>query len=70
MPTVLVNPSDRARRETASASSGFRMPAPSTELMVTPNSALSASHASFRSSTCRLFFETSSGRALSMLICR
>ena len=35
MPTVLVKPSSCARRATASASSGFFTPLPSTELMFT-----------------------------------
>ena len=70
MPIELVNPSSRARRATTSASSGLRMPPPMTELMLTLNSARSASHLSLGSSSRRLFMETSSGSTLSMLICR
>ena len=67
---MLVKPSSRARRATASASSGFSMPLPTTELMLTPNSACSASHWSFGSSRRRLFIDTASGSTLSMLIWR
>ena len=45
-------------------------PPPSTELMLTLNAACFASICSFASSTFRLFFDTSSGVTLSMLICR
>jgi len=46
------------------------MPPPTTELTFTSNSASSASHFNFGSSSRRLFIETSSGSTLSMLICR
>jgi hypothetical protein len=68
IPTVVAKPSARARRAITSASSGLRMPPPTTELIVTSNVAPSASHCSFLSSTLRLFFDTSSGITLSMLI--
>ena len=70
IPIVLVKPSSRARRATATASSGFSIPLPTTELMLTPNKACSASHLSFGSSRRRLFSETASGSTLSMLIWR
>ena len=64
----VVNDSDRcreteiaARFAIVNASSGFLMPPPTTEFMVTSNSASSARHCSFWSSTFRLFFDTSSG---------
>ena len=60
----------RARWLIVRASSGFLMPPPTTELMLMSKSAYSASHCSFLSRSRRLFFETSSGSTLSMLICR
>src|SRR5208337_2507196 len=70
IPTVLVNPSSSARCAIFSASSEFFTPLPSTELMFTWNTANSESISSRPSSVFRLFFDTSSGTALSMLICR
>ncbi len=70
IPIDVEKPSSRARRLMARASSGFRVPPPSTELMLTSNSACRLSHSSFPSSSRRLFFDTASGSTLSMLICR
>ena len=68
---MLVKPSSRARRATASASSGFWMPAAHHGVDVDRRTrACSASQRSFGSSRRRLFIETSSGSTLSMLICR
>ena len=52
------------------ASSGYFTPPPTTELILMSNSAYRLSHCSFLSSSLRLFFDTSSGSTLSMLICR
>ena len=60
----------RARVLMVRASSGFLIPPPSTELMFTSKVAWSCRCWSFLSSRRRLFFETSSGSMLSMLICR
>src|SRR5882762_2940196 len=70
IPTVLVKPRSTARCAICSASSGFFTPLPSTELIFTWNTAYCASHSSRVSSVFKLLRETSSGTALSMLICR
>src|SRR5580693_300195 len=70
IPTVLVNPSSTARCAIFNASSGSFTPLPSTELMFTWNTEYSASHSSRTSSVFKLFFDTSSGTRLSMLICK
>ena len=67
---VEVNPSPTARRPIVSASCGFLIPPPTTELMFTWKSACSARNCSFLSSTFRLFLEISSGCTLSIEICR
>src|SRR5271170_1787948 len=68
MPMVEVNPRLNARLPTVSASCGFLMPPPTTELMLTWKSAYCERNSSFLSRTLRLFLEISSGCTLSIEI--